>query len=94
MYVICMYLTASKMVLRTGMSRLSKTIFSMSLESAFGERAGKLYFRAKQKFSSSCTHAGQKPFTQIVALVLSINTEQKNRYKAAMRNSDFHLQST
>lgn len=80
------------MVLQTGMSRLSKIIFSMPLESALGERARKLYFRANQKSSSSCTHAGHQSFTQIVALVLSINTEKRNR--AVMRNSDFHLQST
>lgn len=85
-----MYLTASKMVPKTGMSRLSKIISSMPLESAPGERAGKLYFRANQKFSSSCTHAGHQPFTQTVALVLSMNTGKKNKYKAVMRNSDFH----
>lgn len=74
-----MYLAASKMVLKTGVSRLSKPIFSMPLESAPGERTGKIYFRANQKFSNSCTHAGHQPFIQIVVLAISVNTEEKNR---------------
>jgi len=81
------------LVLKTGVSRLSKPIFSTPLESAPGERTGKIYFRANQKFSNSCTHAGHEPFTQIVALAISVNTEEESRNWAVMRKVDFHLQS-
>lgn len=74
-----MYLTTSKMVLNTGVSRLSKLIFSMPLESAPGKRTGKIHFRANQKFRNNFTHAGLQPFIQIVVLAISVNTEEENR---------------
>lgn len=67
------------MILKTGVSRLPKPIFLMLLESVPGERTGKIYFRDNQKFSNSGTHAEHQPFTQIVALAISVNREEENK---------------